>query len=108
MNMGMKGYTTLTVVDICLLQALFRKIAAALPGMEVLSSAKQVGLVDVKLNPTDHSAQGEKKAGGCSCQSFTFCFLTKDYDFDGYSLVVNILCILLSLELEQYSDELEH
>lgn len=50
------------------LQALFRKIAAALPGMEVLSSAKQVGLVDVKLNPADNSAQnGEKKDGGCAC-----------------------------------------
>lgn len=50
------------------IKALFRKIAASLPGMEVLSSAKQEGLVDVKLNPTDGTVQeGEKKAGGCMC-----------------------------------------
>lgn len=50
------------------IKALFRKIAAALPGMEVLSSTKQEGLVDVKLNPIDATRQGgEQKAGGCSC-----------------------------------------
>ncbi|MCO5548707.1 hypothetical protein L7F22_002166 [Adiantum nelumboides] len=50
------------------IKALFRKIAASLPGMEVLSSAKQVGLVDVKLNPTDNSANtGEKPPSGCAC-----------------------------------------
>lgn len=50
------------------IKALFRKIAAALPGMEVLSSAKQEGLVDVKLNPVDGTAQGgDKKPGGCAC-----------------------------------------
>lgn len=50
------------------IKALFRKIAAALPGMEVLSSDKREGLVDVKLNPVDATVQGgEKKAGGCMC-----------------------------------------
>ncbi|KAI5058375.1 hypothetical protein GOP47_0026545 [Adiantum capillus-veneris] len=50
------------------IKALFRKIAAALPGMEVLSSAKQVGLVDVKLNPTENSTpDGDKPASGCAC-----------------------------------------
>lgn len=52
------------------LQALFRKIAAALPGMESLSTQKQEDLVDVNL--TSNAAQG-KSAGqtgaatGCQC-----------------------------------------
>lgn len=52
------------------LQALFRKIAAALPGMESLSTQKQEDLVDVNL--TSNAAQG-KGAGqtgaatGCQC-----------------------------------------
>lgn len=49
------------------LQALFRKIAAALPGMEALSSAKQEDLVDVNLNKTPNSTQAENKGGGCAC-----------------------------------------
>eukprot|EP00249_Psilotum_nudum_P005655 c19090_g1_i2 orf=396-1034(+) len=50
------------------IKALFRKIAAALPGMEVLSSARQEGMVDVKLNPTVSSAkEGDTKIGGCMC-----------------------------------------
>jgi len=48
-------------------QALFRKIAAALPGMEALSSAKQDDLVDINLKTTSNVAQTEGKAGGCSC-----------------------------------------
>ncbi len=48
-------------------QALFRKIAAALPGMEALSSAKQDDLVDINLKTTSNAAQTEGKAGGCSC-----------------------------------------
>jgi len=46
-------------------QALFRKIAAALPGMEALSSHKD-DLVDVNLKPTSNP-QTEGKAGGCAC-----------------------------------------
>lgn len=47
------------------IKALFRKIAAALPGMEALSSHKD-DLVDVNLKPTTNP-QGEGKAGGCAC-----------------------------------------
>ncbi|KAH7290183.1 hypothetical protein KP509_30G035400 [Ceratopteris richardii] len=50
------------------IKALFRKIAAALPGMEVLSSANKAGLVDVKLNATEKPAQdGQQQPGGCAC-----------------------------------------
>lgn len=49
----------------CFVQALFRKIAAALPGMEALSSHKD-DLVDVNLKPTSNP-QAEGKAGGCAC-----------------------------------------
>lgn len=56
--------------DICLLRlfsfkALFRKIAAALPGMEALSSHKD-DLVDVNLKPTPNP-QEKGKTGGCAC-----------------------------------------
>ena len=40
-------------------QALFRKIAAALPGMESLAATKQEDLVDVNLTP----ASGQNKDG---------------------------------------------
>ncbi|KHN31372.1 Ras-related protein RABH1e [Glycine soja] len=46
---------------------LFRKIAAALPGMETLSSTKQEDMVDVNLKPTVNSSQAEQQGGGCSC-----------------------------------------
>lgn len=49
------------------LQPLFRKIAAALPGMEALSSAKQEDMVDVNLKPTANSSQNEQQGGGCAC-----------------------------------------
>lgn len=49
------------------LQPLFRKIAAALPGMETLSSTKQEDMVDVNLKPTVNSSQAEQQGGGCSC-----------------------------------------
>jgi Ras-related protein Rab-6A len=48
-----------------LLQALFRKIAAALPGMETVSSAKQEGMVDVNLKSSSGNAQAQ--SSGCSC-----------------------------------------
>nr|XP_010941189.1 ras-related protein RABH1b isoform X1 [Elaeis guineensis] len=49
-------------------KALFRKIAAALPGMENLSSAKQEDMVDVNLKTTTTSAsQSQQQSGGCSC-----------------------------------------
>ncbi|GBG59356.1 hypothetical protein CBR_g38384 [Chara braunii] len=49
------------------IKALFRKIAAALPGMEAVSATKTEDLVDVKLTPTVNPPQAENKAGGCSC-----------------------------------------
>lgn len=50
------------------LQALFRKIAAALPGMETLSSTKQEDMVDVNLKSTGSgAAQSQPQSGGCAC-----------------------------------------
>jgi len=49
------------------LQALFRKIAAALPGMETLSSAKQEDMVDVNLKSTTGNAQSQPQSSGCAC-----------------------------------------
>ncbi|KAF5458155.1 hypothetical protein F2P56_022210 [Juglans regia] len=49
------------------IKPLFRKIAAALPGMETLSSAKQEDMVDVNLKPTVNSSHTQQKEGGCSC-----------------------------------------
>ncbi|KAF8379141.1 hypothetical protein HHK36_028570 [Tetracentron sinense] len=50
------------------IKALFRKIAAALPGMETLSSTKQEDMVDVNLKSTSGGAsQSQPPAGGCSC-----------------------------------------
>ncbi|KAG2637096.1 hypothetical protein PVAP13_2NG499700 [Panicum virgatum] len=44
------------------------KIAAALPGMETLSSAKQEDMVDVNLRSGNaNSSQSQAQAGGCSC-----------------------------------------
>ena len=51
-----------------LMQALFRKIAAALPGMETLSSTKQEDMVDVNLRATNSNASNSQpQSGGCSC-----------------------------------------
>ncbi|KAJ7298756.1 hypothetical protein O6H91_Y437200 [Diphasiastrum complanatum] len=49
------------------IKALFRKIAAALPGMEALSSTKPEDMVDVNLKTTVNSAQADNKSGGCAC-----------------------------------------
>ncbi|XP_044503502.1 ras-related protein RABH1b-like isoform X1 [Mangifera indica] len=50
------------------IKALFRKIAAALPGMETLSSTKQEDMVDVNLKPSNTNAsQSQPQSGGCSC-----------------------------------------
>lgn len=49
-----------------LLQALFRKIAAALPGMETLSSTKHEEMVDVNLKSTSMSSS-QPESGGCAC-----------------------------------------
>ena len=52
------------------LQALFRKIAAALPGMESLSTQKQEDLVDVNLTSNAAPGKGTGQAGaatGCQC-----------------------------------------
>ncbi|GMN73215.1 hypothetical protein TIFTF001_054291 [Ficus carica] len=49
------------------IKPLFRKIAAALPGMETLSSTKQEDMVDVNLKPTVNSSQTEQQGRGCAC-----------------------------------------
>jgi len=49
------------------IKALFRKIAAALPGMEALSSQKQEDLVDVKLTPSSKIASNPSSAQTCAC-----------------------------------------
>ena len=49
------------------MQPLFRKIAAALPGMQNLSSTKQEDMVDVNLKPTVSSSNAEQQSGGCAC-----------------------------------------
>lgn len=49
-------------------QPLFRKIAAALPGMDTLASAKQEDMVDVNLRSTGGGAsQSHNESGGCAC-----------------------------------------
>jgi hypothetical protein len=52
-----------------LLQALFRKIAAALPGMESAAASKQEELVNVQLTPAtvSLSAPPAQQASSCSC-----------------------------------------
>ena len=52
---------------IILLQPLFRKIAAALPGMEQLSSTKQEDMVDVNLKSAANTNQSDQQSGGCAC-----------------------------------------
>ncbi|KAF3793033.1 Ras-related protein [Nymphaea thermarum] len=50
------------------IKALFRKIAAALPGMETLSSTKQEDMVDVNLKATtSNPSQAQQQGSGCSC-----------------------------------------
>ncbi|KAA0032824.1 ras-related protein RABH1b-like isoform X1 [Cucumis melo var. makuwa] len=50
------------------IKALFRKIAAALPGMETLSSTKQEDMVDVNLKSTGSgAAQSQSQSSGCAC-----------------------------------------
>ncbi|KAL4196157.1 hypothetical protein AMTRI_Chr04g181950 [Amborella trichopoda] len=49
------------------IKPLFRKIAAALPGMETLSSTKQEDMVDVNLKTTINASQMEQQPGGCNC-----------------------------------------
>ncbi|KAJ0739662.1 hypothetical protein HanOQP8_Chr06g0208201 [Helianthus annuus] len=48
------------------IKALFRKIAAALPGMETLSSTKHEELVDVNLKSSSVSSS-QPESGGCAC-----------------------------------------
>ncbi|KAL4334026.1 hypothetical protein GQ457_07G004480 [Hibiscus cannabinus] len=51
------------------IKPLFRKIAAALPGMETLSSTKQEDMVEVNLGSSGNSSQNAEQqgGGGCSC-----------------------------------------
>ncbi len=48
-------------------QALFRKIAAALPGMEALTANKQEDLVDINLAPANAAKPGAGGTAGSSC-----------------------------------------
>jgi len=50
------------------IKPLFRKIAAALPGMESYSNTKNEDMVDVNLKPTSNSSQGDQQVGACSCK----------------------------------------
>ncbi|KAB2002318.1 hypothetical protein Goshw_013187 [Gossypium schwendimanii] len=50
------------------IKPLFRKIAAALPGMGSLSSTKQDDMVDVNLKSSGNSYQNpDQQGGGCAC-----------------------------------------
>ncbi|KAI3430270.1 hypothetical protein D9Q98_004866 [Chlorella vulgaris] len=50
------------------IKALFRKIAAALPGMEALNNAKQEDLVDINLAPSSAAKAAGGGAGStCAC-----------------------------------------
>ncbi|EFN52525.1 GTP binding protein [Chlorella variabilis] len=49
------------------IKALFRKIAAALPGMEALNSAKQEDLVDINLAPSSAAKAGAGGSAGSTC-----------------------------------------
>ncbi|CAH2061526.1 unnamed protein product [Thlaspi arvense] len=49
------------------IKPLFRKISAALPGMESYSNTKTEDMVDVHLKPASSSSQGDQQGGGCSC-----------------------------------------
>ncbi|KAL8047153.1 hypothetical protein ABFS82_08G226100 [Erythranthe guttata] len=49
------------------IKPLFRKIAGALPGMEILSPRKQEGMVDVDLKPASNTYSNEQQPGSCAC-----------------------------------------
>ncbi|MED6167729.1 Ras- protein RABH1b [Stylosanthes scabra] len=49
------------------IKALFRKIAAALPGMETLSATKQEDMVDVNLKSSTANPQSQPQSSGCAC-----------------------------------------
>ncbi|CAA0838146.1 Ras-related protein RABH1e [Striga hermonthica] len=49
------------------IKPLFRKIAAALPGMERFTSAKQEDMVEVNLNTTSATNSNEQQGEGCAC-----------------------------------------
>ncbi|XP_047326495.1 ras-related protein RABH1e-like [Impatiens glandulifera] len=49
------------------IKPLFRKIDAALPGMETLSSTKCDNMVDVNLKSTSNSPNVKQQGGGCAC-----------------------------------------
>ncbi|XP_076907761.1 ras-related protein RABH1e-like [Bidens hawaiensis] len=49
------------------IKPLFRKIVAALPGMETLSSTKQEDMVDVNLKFSSNTNQSDQQGGGCAC-----------------------------------------
>ncbi|XP_078440209.1 ras-related protein RABH1b-like isoform X1 [Wolffia australiana] len=60
--------TKASIIKTQSLMALFRKIAASLPGMETISSAKQDEMVDVNLKSSAAGgSQAQNSSGGCSC-----------------------------------------
>lgn len=51
-----------------MMQALFRKVAAALPGMENYGAQKQEDLVDINLAPSQSKAGASAgAASSCAC-----------------------------------------
>ncbi|GFY80253.1 RAB GTPase homolog H1E [Actinidia rufa] len=59
------------------IKPLFRKIAAALPGMEALSSTKQEDMVDVNLKPNVNASSMEQQGGAVlvlALQYNSYCF----------------------------------
>ena len=63
-----KNLKTLLCKLLSCCQALFWKIAVALPRMETLSSTKQEDMVDVNLKSSNVAAtQSQPQSGGCAC-----------------------------------------
>ncbi|XP_071950643.1 ras-related protein Rab-6A isoform X1 [Antedon mediterranea] len=46
---------------------LFRRVAAALPGMETTEQKNPNELIDIKLDPNTRSQEPQPQAGGCAC-----------------------------------------
>ena len=55
------------IMPVILMQALFRKIAAALPGMESVAQNKTEQLEEVKLTPSSVSLDAKAPAQPSSC-----------------------------------------
>nr|GMD71676.1 probable purine permease 11 isoform X1 [Ipomoea batatas] len=71
------------------IKPLFRKIAAALPGMETLSSAKQEDMVDVNLKSTSTNPAQSQQSGGCASDNETP-ILVKEDDSDTHNPLMKL------------------